>query len=715
MKVKRRKQPTAARPRGSAAANLKKKLDRQTRELTEGRKHLADALQQQTAADHVLKVISRSAFDLKSVLQTLVESAARLCDAHKATITRQQGGVFLRAETFGFSPEFTDCARTVPVELESGLVTGRALLEGRVIHIPDVQADPNYTWSEAQRLGGFRTFLGVPILRDGKALGVLALTRSEVRPFTDKQIELVATFADQAAIAIEYVRLFDEIQEKSRQLDEASQHKSQFLANMSRELRAPLNAIIGLSEMLREDAEAAKQDLEPLDRVLRAAGHLLALINDILDLSKIEAGRMELHLETFPLVAVIEDVAQAIEPMATKNGNRLVMDYAVDLGTIHADQTRLRQSLFNLASNANKFTEKGIVIIAARQGQENGRDWITLAVTDTGIGMTAEQMGKLFQEFSQASCSTVSKYGGTGLGLAISRRFCQMMGGEITVESEPGLGSTFTIRLPKIVESAPEVYERELVPAVFGVWAPILVELARPRPGERVLDVACGTGIVARTVAKHVGPTGAVVGVDLDPGMLSVARSVVLAGPRSDAPLQWQEATADRLPFPDNSFDVVYCQLGLQFFADRAAALLEMRRVLGSEGRLALMVWRGIHESPGIAVLADSLERHIGQASAAIMRAPFGLSDADELIALVRAAGFQDIAIQQRGGTVRFPSVEKSVLSYVAGSPLAGPMSKADDAARGALIADARNALAEYTSNTELAFPVAAHLLNARV
>jgi signal transduction histidine kinase len=277
--------------------------------------------------------------------------------------------------------------------------------------------------------------------------------RREVRSFTDRQVELLTTFADQAVIAIENVRLFDEIQDKSRQLADASQHKSQFLANMSHELRTPLNAIIGVSEMLREDAEAAGQDLEPLDRVLGAGRHLLALINDILDLSKIEAGRMELHLETFPLVPVIKDVGRTIEPMATKNGNRIVLECPEDLGTMRADQTRFRQSLLNLASNANKFTEKGTITIAAHEERENGRDWITLAVADTGIGMTAEQMGKLFQEFSQAEASTARKYGGTGLGLAISKRFCQMMGGDITVESEPGRGSTFMIRLPRIVEA----------------------------------------------------------------------------------------------------------------------------------------------------------------------------------------------------------------------------------------------------------------------
>ncbi len=267
----------------------------------------------------------------------------------------------------------------------------------------------------------------------------------------------------------------------------------------------------------------------------------------------------------------------------------------------------------------------------------------------------------------------------------------------------------------QVAGSAPEVYERELVPAVFGMWAPILVELAQPRPSERVLDVACGTGVVARIAATRVGPSGTVVGVDLNPGMLSVARSVVSPDSRSSGELQWQEASADKLPFPDGSFNVVYCQLGLQFFADRPAALREMRRVLGTEGRLALMVWRGIHESPGFAVLADALQRHVGQPAAAIMRAPFGLSNADELEALVRAAGFQNVAIQQRSGTVRFPSVERFVLSYVAGSPLAGPVSQADDAARAALITDVRNALGKFTSNDELAFPIAAHLLSARV
>jgi GAF domain-containing protein len=205
-----------------------------------------NTLEQQTATADVLKIISHSAFDLRAVLQTLIESAARFCSADKANIIRERDGGFYTAEGYGYSREFMEYIQKVPIKAERGSASGRALVEGRLVHIADVKADPEYTLVEAQRLGDYRTILCVPMLREGTPIGILILTRSEVRPFTDKQIELVTTFADQAAIAIENVRLFDEIQDKSRQLEEASQHKSQFLANMSHELRTPLNAILGL-------------------------------------------------------------------------------------------------------------------------------------------------------------------------------------------------------------------------------------------------------------------------------------------------------------------------------------------------------------------------------------------------------------------------------------------------------------------------------------
>jgi two-component system, NtrC family, sensor kinase len=415
---------------------------------------LRESLQQQTATADVLKVISRSTFDLKSVLQTLVESAARLCEADQGTITRQIGGKFFRAETYGFSPEFMVFVRDVPVEAERGTVNGRTLLEGKIIHISDVLTDPDYTWAEAQRLGSYRTVLGVPMLREGIPVGVLTLTHFEVRPFTDKQIELVSTFADQAAIAIENVRLFDEIQDKSRQLAEASERKSQFLASMSHELRTPLNAIIGLTEMMVTNAArfGTEKALEPLRRVNAAGTHLLSLINEVLDLSKIEAGKLELNLEPVNLAKLIDEVIGTAGQLAEKNQNRLVVEAQEDVGALTADSMRLKQILLNLLSNACKFTKEGEVALRVRKVAD-GRDWVELAVADTGIGLTAEQQAKLFQDFTQADSLTARRYGGTGLGLALSRKLARMMGGDVTVASEPGKGSVFTVRLPGGAES----------------------------------------------------------------------------------------------------------------------------------------------------------------------------------------------------------------------------------------------------------------------
>jgi signal transduction histidine kinase len=595
-------------------------------ELRQRTDELTESLQQQTATADVLKVISRSTFDLQTVLNTLVESVARLCEADIATIFRPNGPVYNLAAVYQTTQQHKEYLESLSIEPGRGSMVGRTLLEGKVVQIRDICEDPEYTM-ELSKLRGFRTQLGVPLLREGIPIGVITLIRTAVRPFTDKQIELVTTFADQAVIAIENVRLFDEVQartrelsqsvdelralgevsqainstldvetvlttivakavqlsgteagtiytfddssqefrlratygmddkiiaeirdrhirigetaigkaveqrtpiqipdvqndpksfvldvivragfrahltvpllsadrivgalvvrrkqpgefprstvdllqtfaaqsvlaiqnarlfreieEKSRELAEASQQKSQFLASMSHELRTPLNAIIGLTEMMVTNAArfGTEKALEPLRRVNAAGAHLLSLINEVLDLSKIEAGKLELNPEHVNLPRLIDEVIGTAGQLAEKNHNRLLVEAQEDLGALNADPMRLKQILLNLLSNACKFTKEGEVALRVRKVAD-GRDWVELAVADSGIGMTPEQQAKLFQDFTQADSLTARRYGGTGLGLALSRKLARMMGGDVTVASEPGKGSVFTVRLP---------------------------------------------------------------------------------------------------------------------------------------------------------------------------------------------------------------------------------------------------------------------------
>ncbi|MDP2411536.1 MAG: response regulator [Pseudolabrys sp.] len=422
---------------------LENKVDERTRELTQ-------SLQQQTATADVLKVISRSTFDLQTVLDTLAASAARLCVADKGVIFYLDKDVYRLAANYGFSPEAEAYARDHPLEPGMGSVTGRVALEGRTIYVPDVLADPHYQESGYQNVFGYGTNLGVPLLRAGTTIGVFVLIRDAVRSFTEQQIDLVSTFADQAVIAIENVRLFNEVQEKSRQLEVASQHKSQFLANMSHELRTPLNAIIGLTDMMVANAArfGTEKAIEPLRRVHRAGTHLLGLINEVLDLSKIEAGKLDLNPESVSIAPLVDEVIGTARQLAEQNGNKLTVECQPHLPPILVDPMRLRQILLNLLSNACKFTKDGEVLLTVERRAKGGQGIVEFSVRDTGIGMTAEQQTKLFQEFTQAETTTARRFGGTGLGLAITRKLALMMGGHVTVTSEPDKGSVFTVQLP---------------------------------------------------------------------------------------------------------------------------------------------------------------------------------------------------------------------------------------------------------------------------
>jgi GAF domain-containing protein/anti-sigma regulatory factor (Ser/Thr protein kinase) len=534
---------------------------------------LRQSLQQQTATADVLKVISRSTFDLQVVLDTLVESAARLSDADTAALTRPKGAIFEQMAWYGFSPELRNYMKTHPLPSGRGSPSGRALLEGTVVHIADAEADPEITFKLPETFTHARTILAVPLIREGTPIGVFALRRNTVRPFTEKQIELVSTFADQAVIAIENARLLTELRESLEQQTAtadvlktisrstfdlqavlvtvvesaarlcqadmvalarpngitynfdatfgASGEFREFVAThpggidggtcigrtlvegkvvqipdvladveytyaegqkvggyrtvlgipllrggtpigvislqrkivrpfMSHELRTPLNAILGYAELILDAiyGEPTEKMRAVLERLETNGKHLLNLINDVLDLSKIEAGELRLDLGDYSLEDVVHTVVTAVEPLATGKALTLSADISKDLAIGHGDGRRLAQVLLNLVGNAIKFTDRGQVIIKARAADGQ----FAVAVSDTGPGIAPSDQEKLFKEFQQADNTITKQKGGTGLGLAISKRIIEMHGGRIWVESELGKGSTFAFTIPTNVK-----------------------------------------------------------------------------------------------------------------------------------------------------------------------------------------------------------------------------------------------------------------------
>jgi signal transduction histidine kinase len=410
-----------------------------------------EALEQQTATSEILRIISGSRNDLAEVFAAILANATSLCEAAYGILWLREGDAFTMAALHGALP--ADQWRTgMVVRPSPDVPLARVAQTRKSVHIVDMRDDDGYRSGAplpvaAVEVAGMRTLLLVPMLKDSEVVGQVAIYRTEVRAFTERQIGLIEHFADQAVIAIENVRLFREIQEKSTQLEVANQHKSEFLANMSHELRTPLNAIIGFSEVLSERlfGEVNEKQAEYLKDIHESGRHLLSLINDILDLSKIEAGRMELELSSFDLPTALSNAMTLIRERAQRHGIQLGMEVDPALGEFSGDERKFKQIMLNLLSNAVKFTpDGGKVDISAKRA--NGA--VEVAVRDTGIGIAPEDQQAVFEEFRQVGRDHMRKAEGTGLGLALTKRFVELHGGAIRLHSTPGQGSTFTVSLP---------------------------------------------------------------------------------------------------------------------------------------------------------------------------------------------------------------------------------------------------------------------------
>jgi len=408
---------------------------------------IRESLDQQTATAEVLGVISSSIADTAPVFDKILESCERLFAGRIVglNLVREDGQLHIGAYHGAHREEF-ERIFPLPVTAESG--SGLSIVERRVVHYPDAEHGEGVPARTRQgcKTIGIKSAIFAPLLWEGRGMGAIFVGRDHVSSFSEKEIALLETFADQAVIAIENVRLFNEIQEKSRQLEVASRHKSEFLANMSHELRTPLNAIIGFTRIVMRRSQEKLEPLqyENLEKILASGQHLLALINSILDLSKIEAGRIEVHPGHVGLAPVLEQCVRTVEPLVKADTVRLVKEFDQALSEMYVDEEKLRQIIINLLSNAAKFTERGSIRLQAHAA--NGS--VAIAVADTGTGIPADKLSLIFEEFEQADASSTRVHGGTGLGLAIARRLARLMGGDIAVESTLGGGSTFTLTLP---------------------------------------------------------------------------------------------------------------------------------------------------------------------------------------------------------------------------------------------------------------------------
>ena len=405
-----------------------------------------ESLKQQTATAEILKVISGTMTDTQPVFDAIVNSCLTLFQGSRVSLglaSEERIELRARASDRGDAGVVTE----VPLDRTTGI--GRCVVDSEMIHIPDLEkvGDEFPRSRELASVIGFRSGLFVPLRREGRAIGALSVLRAEPWAFTDKEVALLNTFADQAVIAIENVRLFREIQEKSAQLEVANRHKSEFLANMSHELRTPLNAIIGFSEVLGEHyfGKLTDKQEEYVKDIHGSGKHLLSLINDILDLSKIEAGRMELEISEFDLPSALENAITLVKERAQRHGIKLQLKTDPALGAFHADERKFKQIMLNLLSNAVKFTPEGGKVSVAAKPNGTG---LEISVADTGVGIAPEDQQAVFEEFKQVGRDYTKKAEGTGLGLALTKRFVELHGGEIRLESEPGKGSTFTFTLP---------------------------------------------------------------------------------------------------------------------------------------------------------------------------------------------------------------------------------------------------------------------------